>query len=101
MKDNLKEQEVKESVDLVPSEKVLSTETAAKEAYPLDRIRSATFEQGANWQKSQDKELIQSLLDALKGAVRITSLGRVANFPEVKAIDEAITKAQEYLGTKS
>ncbi len=149
---DLKEQEVKESVDLVPnenmqrfmngsnlfesiSEKVLSTETV-RDAFerhiltvygrPSEYNRMyghhlRTFEDGAAWQKEQDvkryqlaqetldnqasilieqRELIQSLLDALNVLNESGFIWKDFTPEFKKEVRSAITKAQEYLGTK-
>ncbi len=99
--------------DLVPSEKVLSTETVELREMAILRIARKSLmdvnftawhvaNESANWQKLQDKELIQSLLDALKNvnSALLNIFIDSKHWIETKEANSAITKAQEYLGTK-
>lgn len=61
---------------------------------------SFAFVDGANWQKEQDRALIQTLLDAMK--VQMTSLRTYGPHPLIESqYQSAITKADQFLGTKS
>lgn len=83
----------------IPTEE--SSEQAAKSTYPLDRISSAKFEQGANWQKEKDSIIIKELLKLNSFLEKGFDFSKYA-FPDVikKELAEIRTTAETFIGTK-